>query len=69
MKIPKEACETCKILPCKGKGCTDKPKSPDQKDLPICAEGQTCGGECMGSDCVYIVPNDCKGYCPENPVC
>ena len=28
MKIPKEACENCKILPCVGKGCTDTPKPP-----------------------------------------
>jgi hypothetical protein len=23
--IPKEACDLCKILPCVGKGCVDKP--------------------------------------------
>lgn len=45
MKIPKEACDKCKILPCVGKGCTDKAPS-SKKDDPICEEGQKCGGTC-----------------------
>lgn len=50
MKIPKEACENCKILPCVGKGCTDTPIKPG-KNEPHCKEGQICGGTCFGPDC------------------